>query len=215
MSVRVNLLPEARLIKLRNQQTKRILTIICSVIVGGIAVALVVLIVLLGARNIQSSANLKTKQGLDDQLAAKKKVEVSALTFNIALSESERLSNNRILISQLFDRLTAALPKNVRLTDITVDPTYKIKASVSAPDYNTVDLFGDALRTYNTGQDPKRNIAGLDRKVVFTEIRIDSVSTNKSVANNNGKTFDVTFQVDPALVQKFREDIKTEVKNGN
>lgn len=205
MSVRVNLLPEARLIKLRNQQTRRVTTMICSVIVIGVVAALVVLLILLGARNIQAGKNEEDIKKLQNEIAAKKSTELDVARFNDGLSESIRLSDNRILVSQIFDRLTAALPKNVRMTDLTVDPTYKVKASVGAPDYNTVALFGNALATYNTGVDEKRNIQGLERKAVFTDIKVDSVTSSKTSQTIGAKMFDVTFQVDKGLVQKLRE----------
>lgn len=214
MTVRVNLLPEARVLKLKNQQTKRVTILICSVVVFGVGAALVVLLLLLGARTIQISQNDKKISELHSQIDAKKSTEESVAQFNQALSESSRLSDNRILISQLFDRLTDALPKNVKLTDLSVDPTYKVKASVQAPDYNTVDLFGNALRSYNV---TNKFVKGFDRKAVFTDIRIDSVSTGKSGLALAGKVFDVTFAVDKDLVKKFREDSKavTGGTNGN
>ena len=205
MTVRVNLLPEARVLKLKNQQTKRVTILICSVVVFGVAGALVVLLLLLGARSFQITQNDKKITDFHGQIDAKKGVEEEVAQFNLALSESSRLSDNRVLISQLFDRLTDALPKNVKLTDLSVDPTYKVKASVQAPDYNTVDLFGNALRSYNV---TNKFVKGLSNKAVFTDIVINSVSTGKSGQASVGKVFDVTFAVDKDLVKKFHEDSK-------
>lgn len=189
-------------------QTKRVVITICSIIGGGLAAALIILLLLLTARNIQKNKNETRISELKNLIDAKKSVEVDTLTFNTALSEADAIKSKRILISQLFDRLTEALPKEVYLTNITVDPTYKVKASVSAPEFNTVDLFGNALLTYNTGEDPRRNIDNFPRKTVFTDIKIDAVTTDKTSLKLNSKTFDVTFQVDKDLVQKFRNDTK-------
>ncbi|MEI7818966.1 MAG: PilN domain-containing protein [bacterium] len=216
MSLHINLLPEARVIKIKNQQTKRLTLVICSLIISGVAGSLIILLLLLGARTLQFNANAKKIADQKVAISSKASVEQEVAWFNSALSASNAVSEKRILISQLFERLTEALPNDVKLSSVGIDPDYKVKASVSAKDFNTVALFGDALRSYNVSGAPNRFINGLDKKPVFTDIVIDSVSNKKgdSKSTADGKVFEVTFMVDKDLVNKFHEDSKTSVKAG-
>ena len=71
MSVRINLLPEARMVKLKNQQTKRLVTVVCLVLCSSVGIILVVLLLLLGARNIQFATNKGNIEKLNQKIAAK------------------------------------------------------------------------------------------------------------------------------------------------
>lgn len=203
MSLRVNLLPEARILKLKNQQTRRMVTIIAMLVCTSVGASIVILLLLLGTRTLQYRANSDTILEKKKEIEAKKSVEEDVTWFNDSLDASYSVSNGRILISQLFDQLTQALPKEVKMTSLSVDPGYQVKATVSAPDFNTVALFGNALSTYNTYAE--KRITGLDQKAVFTNVKIDSVS-NKKNKSSDQKEFSVVFSVDKDLVQKFRND---------
>ncbi|MCC7543139.1 PilN domain-containing protein [bacterium] len=203
MSLRVNLLPEARILKLKNQQTRRMVTIVCLLIVTSVGASIVILLLLLGTRALQYNSNSGTIDKLKKDIENKMTVEQDVAWFNDSLDASYTISNSRILISQLFDQLTQALPKEVKMTALTVDPSYQVKATVTAPDFNTVALFGNALSTFNTYAE--KRIPGMDQKAVFTEVKIDSVS-NKKNQSAEQKEFTVVFTVDKDLVQKFRND---------
>lgn len=207
MSVRINLLPEARMIKLKNQQTRRLVTVVCLVLCSSVVIILVVLLLLLGARNIQFAANKGNIEELNKKIAAKAGVEQDVAWFNGALVEADSLSNNRILISQLFGQLAKAAPEGIKITSLSVDPTYKVKASVEATDFNNVALFMNALKTYNVEFNP---IEGFDRVPVFTDVDVQAVTKRKQTDNAN---FEVTFKVDEKLVKKFREDSKSGEEN--
>jgi|GEM_PF-904424 len=211
MSIRINLLPEARLLKLKYQQTRRLTIIICTLIASSIGATLVILLLLFGARVVQFNGNKDKMAELKKNIDSKSQVETDSAWFNAALVGANTATDKRILISQLFVRLNEALPRDVKLTDFSVDQDYKVKASVKAPDFSTVDLMGDALRSYNV---TNRLITGFPAKPVFTDIRIDSVSTGKSNQASTTKLFDVTFGVDKELVQKFRTDSKTTTGGG-
>lgn len=198
MSVRVNLLPEARLVKLRNQQTKRLVMVICFMIGGAVGVILVVLLLLLGARNIQFATNKSKIDELKVELAKKETIEKDIAWFNAGVNEQDRLLGNRILISQLFDRLSQATPQKVAITDIDVDSTYAVKASVKAETFNDVALFINALKTYNVDFNP---IEGFSREPVFTDVNVETVTKKNAEAN-----FEIKFKVAEKLVKKFRAD---------
>lgn len=203
MSVRINLLPEARMVKLKNQQTKRLVTVVCLVLCSSVGIILVVLLLLLGARNIQFATNKGNIEKLNQKIAAKADVEQDVAWFNAALTEADKLSNNRILISQLFSQLAKAAPEGISIASLSVDPDYKVKATVEAKDFNNVALFINALKTYNVEFNP---IPGFDRVPVFTDVDVQAVTKRKQTDNAN---FEVTFKVDEKLVKKFREDSKS------
>ncbi len=203
MSVRINLLPEARMVKLKNQQTKRLVTVVCLVLCSSVGIILVVLLLLLGARNIQFATNKSNIEELNQKIAGKANVEQDVAWFNTALTEADRLSNNRILISQLFSQLAKAAPEGISIASLSVDPDYKVKATVEAKDFNNVALFINALKTYNVEFNP---IPGFERVPVFTDVDVQAVTKRKQTDNAN---FEVTFKVDEKLVKKFREDSKS------
>lgn len=209
MSVRINLLPEARMIKLKNQQTKRLVTVVCLVLCSSVGIILVVLLLLLGARNIQFATNKGNIDELNQKIAAKKDVEQDVAWFNGALTEADKLANNRVLISQLFARLAEAAPEGIRITSLTVDPEYVVKASVEAKDFNNVALFINALKSYNAEFNP---IPGFDRIPVFKDVDVQAVTKRKQTDDAN---FEVTFTVDEQLVKKFREDSKVSDEDSN
>jgi Tfp pilus assembly protein PilN len=201
MSVRINLLPEARMIKLKNQQTKRLVTVICVVLCSSVGIILIVLLLLLGARNVQYASNkAKIEDDLNKKLESKKNIEQDLAWFNGAVLEAYTLSNNRVLISQLFDRLTDAAPDGIKITNLSVDEDYAVKASVEALDYNNVALFMNALRMYNVSFG---YIPGFEREPVFHDIDVQSVTKGKE---DSGADFEITFVVDEKLVEKFRKD---------
>lgn len=207
MSVRINLLPEARMIKLKNQQTKRLVTVVCLVLCSSVGIVLVVLLLLLGARNIQFSTNKANIEDLNKKIAAKANIEQDVSWFNRALIEADALSNNRILISQLFEQLAKTAPSGIKITNLSADPEYKVTASVEATDFNNVALFMNALKTYNV---EFNQIAGFDRVPVFTNVDVQAVTKRKQTDNAN---FEVSFKVDEKLVKKFREDSKANEGN--
>jgi hypothetical protein len=201
MSVRINLLPEARMIKLKNQQTKRLVTVICLVLCSSVGIILIVLLLLLGARNVQFSANKdKIDNELGNELKNKAALEQELAWFNGAVTEAYYLSDRRILISQLFDRLTDSAPEGVVITDLTIDADYKVKASVETTGLNNVALFMNALKTYNV---TFGDIPDFDREPVFHEVEVETVSEE---GEDSGADFEVTFVVDEKLVKKFRAD---------
>lgn len=207
MSVRINLLPEARMIKLKNQQTKRLVTVICLVLCSSVGIILIVLLLLLGARNVQFSANKdKIDNELGNELKNKAALEQELAWFNGAVTEAYYLSDRRILISQLFDRLADSAPEGVVITDLTVDADYKVKASVEALDYSNVALFINALKTYN---EKFGYIDGFDREPVFHEVKVEAVTEE---GEDSGADFEVTFVVDEKLVKKFRADAVADSK---
>lgn len=203
MSVRINLLPEARMVKLKNQQTKRLVTVVCLVLCSSVGIILVVLLLLLGARNIQFATNKSNIEELNQKIAGKANVEQDVAWFNTALTEADRLSNNRILISQLFSQLAKAAPEGISIASLSADPDYKVKATVEAKDFNNVALFINALKTYNVEFNP---IPGFERVPVFTNVDVQAVTKRKQTDSAN---FEVTFKVDEKLVKKFREDSKS------
>lgn len=203
MSVRINLLPEARMIKLRNQQTKRLVTVVCLVVCSSVGIILVVLLLLLGARNIQFATNQGKIEKIDKEIASKEAIEQDLAWFNGALSEADSLSKNRVLISQLFSRLGEAAPDGIKITELSVDPSYQVKASVEAKDFNNVALFMNALKVYNVEFNP---IPGFSRTPVFKDVDVQEVTKRNK---KDGANFEVTFVVDEQLVKKFREDSKS------
>lgn len=199
MSVRINLLPEARLTKLRNEKTKKVTTLICIVVSGLVGAVIVLLLLYLGTQNLIAARNNDKMKQLKSDIESKQTVINEAAQFHKALTESNRLDENRIYLSKIFDVTSKSTPKESRLTDFAVDSDYNVTASVKAKDYETVSRFIVALQNYNVtyGQ-----VDGLEKKPVFHNLAIDTVTKKQ----NEDATFDVTYSVDKDLVKKLREE---------
>lgn len=200
MSVRINLLPEARILKLRNTKTKRLVLVACILISGVFIAAMAILLLLWGTRNLIAAKNANDIKTLKEDLDTKQTVIKDITHFNQALSSVSQLDEGRIYLSKIFDVVSKATPTDSHLTELSVDADYNVKASVKAADFETVSRFITALQNYNVTYG---EVAGLAKKPVFLNIAVDTVTKKQDV------TFDITFSVDKELVKKLREQSKT------
>ncbi len=200
MSVRVNLLPEARIQKLKNQQTKRLVTIIAVLVNGGIILVLIILLLILGARNILYARN----QGDIDKFKKDFAVEETNIKeinqFNQDLNEASRLSVERIYISKIFEVLPKILADGSSLKGITVDEKYNISTELNAKSYDSVAQFIVTLQDFNV---KKEEVPGFGVRPIFLDIKGDSVTEKDGAA-----IYAVKFTLDKDLVKKFREDAR-------
>lgn len=202
MSVRINLLPEARLTKLRNAKTKRLVTLVCTVVGASFVIINIVLVLLLGTRTLISTRNADQMSKLKSDLQSKESLIKDVSQFNTSLANAAQLDQNRIYLSEIFKVTSQSIPKESRLTDVSVDSAYGVKASVKAKDYETVSRFIVALENFNVTYG---EVKGMEKKPVFLNIEIESVTKKL----NEDAVFDVTFDVDKELVKKLREQAKT------
>ncbi len=200
MSVRINLLPEARILKLRNTKTKRLVAVACVLISGVFISAMVILLLLLGTRNLIAAKNTNDITALKAELDTKQDVIKGITRFNQALNNVSQLDENRIYLSKIFDVVSKSIPTDSHLTELSVDTDYNVKASVKAADYETVSRFITALQNYNVTYG---EVTGLAKKPVFLNIAVDTVTKKQDV------TFDISFSVDKELVKKLREQAKS------
>lgn len=201
MSVRINLLPEARMLRIKNEKTRRLVLLISVIVCGSILVINAILLLLLGARQIAIAKNNSDIAAIKKDLANKQTLEKEVTTFNQSLKTASQLVDRRIYLSYIFDETAKALPTGTKLTDFSLDATYKAKASVTAKDYDTVATYIAALQQYNV---TFGSVPGLAKGPVFTDVKVTSVSQK----DRNGEAkFDVTYQVSKDLVNKAKENV--------
>ncbi len=205
MSVRINLLPEARLLRIKNEKTRRLVTVICIMIPSTIAVVLVILLMLLGARNLAGRTNDTKIKDIKNDLDSKKNLEQDVVNFNLSLSESAKLAKNRVYLSRIFDTVVKVLPQGVKMTDFSMSEGYKAKATLHAPGYPEVSTFITALQDYNitfgTVKDINRGTA------IFKDVRISQVSKKDK---NGEANFDIAFTITSELVTKLQQQAAAE-----
>ncbi len=197
MSIQINLLPEARLIKLRNKSKKTRYLAIAAVIGGSltaVAIVLIMLQVFLVATFRQGEDNIKT---LNADISKSVTTEQVSATLQANLASFYALNNSRTYATRIFSNLFKAVPENITITSVGIDSKDAISISGTTDSFASVSKFALILELYNLDYLPQPD---LERKAVFTDTRI--VSVNKSTDGN--VAFSITCKVDQLLLKQQR-----------
>ncbi len=197
MSIQINLLPEARLVKLRNKSKKTRYLAIAAVIGGSltaVAIVLIMLQVFLVATFRQGEDNIKT---LHADISKSVTTEQVSATLQANLASFYALNNSRTYATRIFSNLFKAVPENITITSVGIDSKDAISISGTTDSFASVSKFALILELYNLDYLPQPD---LERKAVFTDTRI--VSINKSTDGN--VAFSITCKVDQLLLKQQR-----------
>lgn len=196
MSVRVNLLPEARMHTLELRARKRLFNTITTVISIVAGTILVTLLLLLGYTYSQQSLNRSRIASLESNVAKQRDMEQSAATLQEHLASWSTLNANRLYVSSIFTNVGNTIPNGVKITNFQISNNNLVTVSGTAQSIAEVSTFSQALEQYNVDYKPQE---GYDRKPFFTTINITSVSKDTSTGQVN---FTLTFKADPAVFNK-------------
>ena len=197
MNIQVNLLPEAKLNKIRNKSKKRTYTtfaILLAVIVVIAAVLLVMLrIFLLGTYQVGKNKIASLKSEIDKSKA----MEESAATLQQNLASFYNLNAKRTNASRIISNFFKAVPANVTINSITLNDKGGFTVAGSTATFADVSRFASSLEQYNVDYLPQPD---LDRAQVFTGVTINSVNKNE------GRTdFSISFTVNEAVLKNQRK----------
>lgn len=203
MTVLINLLPEARMLKLKAARRRRLatsLTILTGVVAATIIVTFAILIGI-------EAANFETNKSQISRLKAdvntKHKLEQTAATIQEHLASFDQLNKARLSASDIFAQLVKTIPPNVSLNSFQITPDYSASVSGSADSFQTVGVFSKALEEYNVSF---KHQANLDSKPVFYNVAIGG--STKDVVS--GKvTFSLNFKIDKSVIEKNKALITT------
>lgn len=196
MSVAINLLPDIRQAKLREQRRRRMAlsvgTIICTACIGG----LVVLLLATQAQKLR--INQLTGQIKRDQAEINKTENLSEmLTTQQNLASLPALYNQRRFLTKLFTVLQGISPKELGLTSLDMEDINTMKIGGRAQSYATVTKLVRALEASNVtvGENSSEN-----NRAHFSNITISNVG-----AEGDGKvTFTLTAKLSEGVTDASR-----------
>ena len=196
MNIQVNLLPEARIHKLRNQAKKRTYSTIAGLTGGILLAAIVVFVMLQGFLAATYGANKDRINKLNAELETSKPMEEEAATLQANLASFYKLNNNRTYVTRFFTNFFKMVPSFVKIDSVSISADNTVTISGNTGSFADVSRFANLVEEYNLNYLPQED---LDRVAVFTDAEFTSVSKD----TKSGKTtFSMTFKVNQELLKK-------------
>jgi len=196
--LQINLLPEARILKLQAAARKRMantVVILSAIVVGTI---LATLLLLLGYTFSVQKANEARASSLKKDIATQQDMEQKTATLQENLAAFASLNGSRLHVSEIFQNLSNVIPADVKISSFQISNDYLVTISGTAPSFASVSSFSEALQQYNVNFKPQAN---LERKPLFTDVIITSVSKQNDSSGSN-VNFSMTFKVDPSIFKQ-------------
>ncbi len=201
MQVLINLVPEARLIKLKQKRNKRLLTTI-TVLVGVVAASIAgTLIVLIIANQaifaVNESAIKDKKQQITD--INKNNMEKSAATLQEHLASFKALNDDRLYASKIFAEFSQTIQPDITVKSFDVTDDYTVSISgTSDKDPQHVSKFVTAIDDYGTTYKKKQDSDPVD---YFNAVEILTIS--RSGESAEGATeFTISFKASQSVFSK-------------
>ena len=198
MSLQINLLPEARIVKLQAMARRRKVTTTTIVVGIVFATIAITLVLLLGYTYSIHAANAARVNTLKENIAKSADMEKQASTLQDNLAAFATQNSNRLYVSQMFQNLGNVIPANIKITSFEITGDNQVTISGTAPTYVAVGVFSKSLQEYNVNFLPQPN---LERKALFTNVQITTVSKNTE-SGGDAVNFSMTFNVDATLFNK-------------
>lgn len=198
MMLQINLLPEARILKLQAATRKRFALTITVIIAIVTTTVTATVLLLLGYTYSVSRAQQSKIDTLNKDIATQKDLEQNSATLQENLNAFFQLQNSRLYVSEIFRNLGNVIPVDVKITSFQISPDYLVTISGNASSYASVGAFSKTLQEYNVNFKPQPN---LDRRPLFSNPVIGSVSKG-SDSGSGSVNFSMTFKVDPTLFSK-------------
>jgi len=197
MSIQINLLPEARMAKLRNK-SKKTRYIAIAAVMGGSLLAVAIVLIMLQVFLVGTFAQGEDKiKNLNADISKSSTTEQVSATLQANLASFYTLNNSRTYASRIFSNLFKAVPENIVITSVGIDSKDVISISGTTNSFADVSKFAAVLELYNLNYLPQ---ADLERKAVFTDTLIVSVSKS----TDGQVSFSITCKVDQALLKQQR-----------
>jgi len=197
MSIQINLLPEARMAKLRNK-SKKTRYIAIAAVMGGSLLAVAIVLIMLQVFLVGTFAQGEDKiKNLNADISKSSTTEQVSTTLQANLASFYTLNNSRTYASRIFSNLFKAVPENIVITSVGIDSKDVISISGTTNSFADVSKFAAVLELYNLNYLPQ---ADLERKAVFTDTLIVSVSKS----TDGQVSFSITCKVDQALLKQQR-----------
>ena len=196
MNIQVNLLPEARMHKLRNASKKKTYATIAG-LAGGIALAaIIVFLMLQGFLTATYAANNNKINSLNKELESSKPMEQEATTLQNNLASFYQTNKNRTYVTRFFTNFFKMIPDFVKIDSVSIGGDNTVTIAGTTNSFADVSRFANLLEQYNLNYLPQPD---LDRVAIFTDANFTSVSKDTKTGKT---TFSMTFKVDQDLLKK-------------
>ncbi|MCX6806101.1 MAG: PilN domain-containing protein [Candidatus Saccharibacteria bacterium] len=196
MNIQVNLLPEARMHKLRNASKKKTYATIAG-LAGGIALAaIIVFLMLQGFLTATYAANNNKINSLNKELESSKPMEQEAATLQNNLASFYQTNKNRTYVTRFFTNFFKMIPDFVKIDSVSIGGDNTVTIAGTTNSFADVSRFANLLEQYNLNYLPQPD---LDRVAIFTDANFTSVSKDTKTGKT---TFSMTFKVDQDLLKK-------------
>jgi Tfp pilus assembly protein PilN len=196
MNIQINLLPEARMHKLRNAAKKKTYATIAGLTGGILVAAIVVFIMLQGFLSATYSANNTKINDLNKELATTKPMEEESATLQANLASFYQLNTNRTYVTRFFTNFFKMVPSFVKIDSVAIAADNTVTVTGSTQSFADVSRFANLVEQYNLNYLPQED---LDRVAIFTNANFTSVSKDTKTGKT---TFSMTFKVNQDLLKK-------------
>jgi Tfp pilus assembly protein PilN len=196
MNIQINLLPEARMHKLRNAAKKKTYATIAGLTGGILVAAIVVFIMLQGFLSATYSANNTKINDLNKELATTKPMEEESATLQANLASFYQLNTNRTYVTRFFTNFFKMVPSFVKIDSVSIAADNTVTVTGSTQSFADVSRFANLVEQYNLNYLPQED---LDRVAIFTNANFTSVNKDTKTGKT---TFSMTFKVNQDLLKK-------------
>ncbi len=196
MNIQINLLPEARMHKLRNAAKKKTYATIAGLTGGILVAAIVVFIMLQGFLSATYSANNTKINDLNKELATTKPMEEESATLQANLASFYQLNTNRTYVTRFFTNFFKMVPSFVKIDSVAIAADNTVTVTGSTQSFADVSRFANLVEQYNLNYLPQED---LDRVAIFTNANFTSVNKDTKTGKT---TFSMTFKVNQDLLKK-------------
>jgi Tfp pilus assembly protein PilN len=203
----LNLLPDVKLEYIKAKRMRHLVTSV-SILVCGVAV--LILVLLLGASAVQKKHLSDLNKDIaseTSQLKNKPQVE-KILTVQNDIGSLNDMHAQEPAAARIFDFLNQTTPDKVSINNLTVDLTTQTMSITGNTDMlSTVNKYVDTLKftTYTAGDD---TVTKAFSDVVLSEFGVNTDTS--SATANQAASYTITLQYDPAILDSTK-DVKLTV----
>ncbi len=200
MQVLINLVPEARLVKLKQKRNKRLLTtltILTAIVMATIVGTLIVLIIANTALYAANEGAIKDKKSEIAEIN-KSNMEQNAATLQEHLASFKTLNDSRLYASKVFAEFSETIQPNVTVKTFDIADGYVVSVTGTAKSNQDVSKFVNAIEEYGTTYKKKPDADPTD---YFTGVDIASVGKGGD-SGGDGVSFSLTFKANESVFSK-------------
>ncbi len=191
MTTLINLLPDIRQDKARNNQRRRMAKLAAFAVSGvSLGLVLILFLITLGQKyRINSlSEDIKSNQAAIDEINDLQQI----LTTQRQLSSLAELYQQRVLITRLYGVLSGLQPREIGLQSLSLDAQNTLTMTAQARNFGSVTRFVKALQASNVSIGSGANI---NSRPHFSNIKLATVTSD----TNNLVSFSVTATMSPEV----------------